>query len=142
MRLLHVTLVIAVFLALLSIASGQEGVAITIQRISQDDQIKGNVTGLTKSGRESHKILVYVKTDKWYIHPYAQGGEGKSWAAIADDGSWKIETVRREFAASSIAALVVPKESRAPSKVTNVRAIPNKAIIVRELEGTPDYGKL
>ena len=69
-----------------------EGVAISIDKIVQNDHIAGTVTGLTTKGRTEHKVIVYVKTDRWYIHPYERGGAGKSWASIGPQGSWKIET--------------------------------------------------
>ena len=121
---------------------GNQAIDVTIDKIVANDQITGKVGGLTSAGQQAHKVLVYVKTDEWYIHPYAQGGEGKSWASISDDGTWSIETVLRAVPATSIAALVVAKDSTAPSKVSNVRAIPHQAIIVKKLEGTPDYGKV
>lgn len=123
-------------------AMAAEGVSISINKISQDDHIAGTVTGLTEKGCADHKVVVYVKTDKWYIHPYELGGDGKSWASIGAKGSWKIETVRREFSASVVAALLVKRDSRVPAQVGNVQGIPNEAIVVRELDGTTDYGKL
>lgn len=119
-----------------------ENIKITIDTIVQDDHITGTVRGLTAAGRAGHKVIVYIKTDQWYIHPYERGGEGKSFASIRANGSWTIGTIRREFAASAIAALLVKQDSKVPVRSVNVRAIPNEAITVLELEGTPDYGKL
>jgi len=121
---------------------GQEGVDISIDKIVRNDHISGRVSGLTSKGTSELKVIVYVKTDKWYIHPYKSGGDGKSFASIETDGSWKIETVRRDFAASQIAALVVERSSRPPSPTSNVSAIPNRAVVVNDLSGTDDFGKL
>jgi hypothetical protein len=135
---------ICICLALVSasIATAQESPSIVIEEIIQGDHISGTVTGLTSNGASSHKVVVYVRTNHWYIHPYAQGGNGKSWAVISSDGKWTIETVRRQFSASSVAALVVPIDANTPAEAESVRAIPKLAIIVQSLEGTPNYGKL
>lgn len=139
-KTLFVALIIVV--TPLAFTHAQQGVSVTIERIARNDQISGRVTGLTEVGRKNHKVVVYVKTDQWYIHPHAQGGEGKSWATIAADGSWRIPTVKRDFSASSVAALVIPMQSGLPSTVQNVRDISHQAIVVRGLEGTPNFGDL
>ena len=125
-----------------SLVFGQAGVTVSIDQIVMNDHVSGKVSGLTNRGTSEFKVVVYVKTDKWYIHPYERGGDGKSFASINSDGSWEIETVRRDFAASEIAVLVVEYSSKVPSQAMNVRTIPNKALNVRKLEGTDDYGKL
>lgn len=116
-----------------NVGNNQEGVKVTIKDIISDDQVIGKATGLTPEGKECSKIVLYIKTDKWYIHPYVQGGEGKSYAAIQNDDFWNIETVYRGFSASSVAALVVRKDSKVPSATQNVRNIPNLAITVENL---------
>lgn len=125
-----------------SLVFGQAGVTVSIDKIVMNDHVSGKVSGLTNRGTSEFKVVAYVKTDKWYIHPYERGGDGRSFASINSDGLWEIETVRRDFAASEIAVLVVEYSSRVPSQVMNVRTIPNKALNVRKLEGTDDYGKL
>ena len=71
-------------------ATAAEGITISIDNISQGDHITGTVKGLSVKGHAELKVVVYVKTNKWYIHPYEQGGEGKSWASIGTNGSWII----------------------------------------------------
>lgn len=139
MRLLTTVLAIAaISLAPLPIANNkansQPRVTIEIENIFKDDHIKGSVVGLLENGIESHIVLVYVKTDKWYIHPYAQGIEGKSYAKIQDDGSWTIDTIYRPFETSSVAALVVKKDNRKIKTTLNVRNIPNIAIFVEAID--------
>ncbi len=120
----------------------QERVQVTINKISRDHQISGEVIGLTEAARRNHKVVVFVKTNQWYIHPYAQGGDGNSWASIASNGSWNITTVKRDISASSIAALVVTMESEIPSSVKDLNSISHTAIYIRNLKGTQDYNKL
>ncbi len=115
--------------------------AITIDRISPDDVIQGRVSGLEGSLR-AYKIVVYVHTDRWYIHPYAGQGEGDSWAAVKKGGTWEITTVKRRFSADKIAVLVVNAGAKVPSTTSNVRSIPHRSLIIKNLKGTPDYGKL
>ena len=96
---------------------------------------------MPRAAQKKHKVVVYAKTDRWYIHPYANAGEGKSWASIESNGSWKIEIVSRSPAASSVAVLVVKSDTNAPPDITNYRDIPSVAVTERKLEGTPDFGK-
>lgn len=108
----------------------------------KNEHIRGAVTGLTQAGTATHRVVVYVKTDVWYIHPYERGGDGKSWASIRSDGSWRISTLRRTFPASAVAALVVEKASKVPPKIELVEEVNNKTIVIKQLEGTEDSGKL
>lgn len=116
--------------------------SISIDGIASNVDIKGKVTGLTADTVKNHKVVVYVKTDKWYIHPYAAQGEGASWASIAPDGSWVIGTVLRQFPASHVAALLVKKDYSPPATALALPQIPSTARVVRTLTGTPDHGKL
>lgn len=113
---------------LLSLVSAQETATITIMDIKPDDVIEGKVSGLNSSQYEKLKVLVYVHTDKWYIHPYMAGGEGKSYAKINQDGTWKIKTVRREFPADNVAVFVVDKDYRPPAEVV----IENIEVVFKE----------
>lgn len=124
------------------VTHGQQSVTISIDKIIMNHQISGRVYGLTRIGISEFKVVVYVKTDKWYIHPYKSGGDRKSFAIIDSKGSWMIGTIRRDYAASEIAALVVNRSIKAPSKTKNIHSIPNKAMTVKKLEGTDDFNKL
>src|ERR1044072_9130280 len=102
--------VISVMISLLLLA-GQastwfaQAVSLTIAAITANQTISGEAKGLMPRDLVDYKVIVYVHTDQWYIHPYAGQGEGKSWASIKSDGSWQIRTVQREFAADSVAAI-------------------------------------
>lgn len=119
-----------------------QDISVTIKDIKADQEISGDVRGLTPKGYPSYKVIVYVHTDKWYIHPFSGQDEGKSWAAIADNGTWTIQTVKRDFNADKVAALVVNKTLDERSPIENIEKIPHSAITVKNLRGTPDYGKL
>ena len=139
--LLALTLIVGTTAAALLPAEAQD-VKITIDRIVPNGEISGNVIGLNEAGRAGSKVVVYVYTDKWYIHPFNSGGEGRSFASIAKDGKWTIQTVKREHEASNIAALVVKRDAEVPAMTEDVKRISNGGIVVRSLKGTPDYGKL
>ncbi len=123
----------------------EQKACIKIEEIVQDEYIKGKVTNLKDPQR--YKVLIYVHTDKWYIHPYAGQDEGMSWAAIRKDGSWSIPTVKRQFKANKIAALIVDPSvaEDAPSPLDNIETINYHAIIVytkEEMKRKEWYGKL
>ncbi len=129
---------LALCVASTSSAAGAE--KIEIESIKPDQEISGRVEGV--GAVSSYKVVVYVKTDQWYIHPFSSGGVGRSYAEIAEDGSWSIPTVERGFPASQIAALVVKRDASPPSRTDAIAGIDAIARIVRELTGTDDYGKL
>ena len=116
--------------------------SITIDDIEADVRIRGRVEKLSAQDAQSVKVLVYVLTDQWYIHPFADGGEGKSFAKVSPDGSWQIGTVKRDYPAKKIAAVLVPGAYAEPARLATLDPLPARAIVVRSLTGTDDYGKL
>lgn len=96
----------AALLLLSSPAHAQAPLAIT--DISANGTITGTVSDSTVSAADAC-VVVYVHTDIWYIHPYAGGGEGRSWAKVAGR-NWSIPTVKREFPANQVAAVLLRKD--------------------------------
>ncbi len=94
--------------------------SIAILQVESDDFIKGKVEGLKPEDYAKYKVIVYVKTNKWYIHPYDRGGPGKSYADIKQDGTWTIGTIKREFPADHVAALLVRGDYKPPSTVESL----------------------
>ncbi len=90
---------------------------IEILDIEPNQYITGKVEGLDQEQYSQFKILVYVKTDKWYIHPYDRGGEGMTYASINSDGFWKIKTVKRTFEADFVVAALVRNDYHSPPTV-------------------------
>ena len=109
---------------------------IRITRIVPNGQIEGIVGGLTGDPKK-YKVLVYVRTDKWYIHPFTHGGEGYSFASVNTDGTWKIKTVKREFAADEVMALLVDAAYQPPATIDNIDRIGAVAT-----HGEPGQGRL
>ncbi len=135
-----------VLLAILCLAIASEAhaqdVEISIETIESNQIISGFVRGLEAEEIPRHRVVVYVHTDMWYIHPYAGQGEGLSWAAIQKDGKWVIETVRRKFRADKLGAVVVNENYPVPDRTKYLERIQNPAITIKNLKGTDDYGKL
>lgn len=115
---------------------------ISIDEIVSQQYISGRVFGINPSEYGCYKIVVYVHTDKWYIHPYATGGEGRSYTTIRRDGSWRIGTVKREFPANQVAALILKRNYRPPATAENIWEINFVAITIRDTgyrEGDRDW---
>ena len=117
----------------IEILSSSEGSpSITIDEIIANGRIAGLVAGVAPSAVGDFKVLVYVHTDQWYIHPFAGQGEGQSWAPVRGDLTWSIRSVKRQYAADQVAALLVSRDVGAVSTVWDISEIPSKAwVIVR-----------
>jgi hypothetical protein len=135
----HVLLTAAVLLCVPWQGFAQE---IMIGEIVENTRISGRVANLPSAGVEKYKVVVYVQTDKWYIHPYAGQGENLSWASVKSDGTWEIETVKRRFSAKKVAALLVSKGLSPPDTAGDISTIPCVTKTIRILTNTSDYGKL
>ena len=132
-----------IFVAMLyCLPSTAQQAQIVIDKIVQDNSISGHVTGLDAASAPHYRVVVYVHTDVWYIHPYAGQGKGMSWAGIGPSGTWSIRTVKREFPADQVAALVVNDTLSVPPRTDSIDGIPHVALFKLDLSGTPDYGKL
>lgn len=119
-----------------------QNATITIDRIDSNKAISGRVHGLAAADVGKVKVIVYVQTDRWYIHPYAGQGEGNSWAVVAPSGGWKLPTVKRDFPATSVSALLVERGFPEPATLQSLANIPSITSVTRVLRGTPDFGKL
>ena len=69
-----------------------------IEEIVSDSHISGMIKGLPQEALEDFKVLFYVKTNRWYAHPYFQPEnpqEGLAYAKINEDGTFRIKTIKR-----------------------------------------------
>jgi mannanase-like protein len=105
-------------------AGPRPSLAVESIEIVPDSRIVGRVLGLPPARAGDYKVLIYVKTNKWYIHPYERGGKGRSFAALNPDGSFQIETVKRAFLADFVAVLVVESSFAPPATVEDLAQIP------------------
>jgi hypothetical protein len=136
------------FLSCATAVFSQTGkIKISVNEIVADDHISGTVSGINPTDTDKYCAVVYVHTDIWYIHPYAAGGEGQSWAAVQPNGDWSIPTVKRDFPADKMDALLLRRDNKkdcaAPSKTADIASIPGvKASAPKNLKNTADAGKL
>ncbi|MCG8455657.1 MAG: carboxypeptidase-like regulatory domain-containing protein [Holophagales bacterium] len=77
--------------------------------------LRGSVHGLAPGHHQALKVLVYVLTDSWYIHPEATNEPDRSFALVDEAGRWQLATIRRQHQATKLAVLVVPRHFLAPS---------------------------
>jgi len=114
---------------------------VSIDSIMRDVSINGHVAANMIS--PTSRVVVYVHTDQWYIHPYVGQGDGLSWASIDGNGRWTLQTVKRQFSADQVAAFVVATGTPTPA-FTNapVVALRPLAQCVKVLRGQPNDGDL
>jgi len=107
-------------------------VRIVINEFLPGEHIRGEVKDLSASECTRYKILMYVRTDKWYIHPYASGGAGRSFASVDSSCAWSIQTVIRYPIPIEVAFLLVEIEYRPTSQVFHLEQLDYLSIYVRE----------
>jgi len=117
----------SVFCTLISLtaSASAQGVApqVTINSIAQDVQIDGSVTGLTAAQNQTACVVVYIKTDKWYVHPYANAGPGQSFATVDSTGQWSLATVKRDFPANAVAAVLFDNTQKCQNSPARTGAV-------------------
>lgn len=92
---------------------------VTVDQIIPNETIKGHVTGLGPDDMEKFKVVFYVKTNRWYVHPYAyyEGQqEGYSYANLNAFGEFSVKTIKRAIPSKELAAVVVPKQFKIASQ--------------------------
>lgn len=85
-----------------------KSVEVNIDSIEKNEWITGHVKGLPEDALEKFKMIFYVKTNRWYIHPFAGAGEGETYAKLNENGEFKIRTVKRNVSATKLVAVLVP----------------------------------
>lgn len=107
-----------VFDAALKPDKPEEGkIKVIMEGFKSGTSISGRVSALKPDDVEKYKILVYILTNKWYIHPYAENVEGRGYASIKSDGTWSLLTVNRGNHPAKLAILVVVKDFDPPPAV-------------------------
>ena len=92
-------------------------VSVRMENFETGTTITGRVAGLKPDEVEKYKVLVYVLTNKWYVHPYAENAEGRGYASVKPDGTWTLLTVNRRHRPTKLAILVVAKDFDPPPAV-------------------------
>lgn len=91
---------------------------VSVDEIVKNSHIKGHVKGLPTEAYDKFKVVFYVKTNRWYVHPYTHHEnqeEGYSYSNLNATGEFKVRTVRRDVPSSKMAVVVVPRSY----KITN-----------------------
>lgn len=92
---------------------------VTVDEIVKNDHIKGHITGLPSEAYEKFKVVFYVKTNRWYVHPYTHyenQEEGYSYSNIHANGEFWVRTVKRDVPSKQLAVVVVPKSYKISSQ--------------------------
>jgi len=95
-------------------ALADRSVEIQMTELESGRWLRGTVSGLAAGEEEKLKVLVYVLTDKWYVHPEAVATPGLGFAEIDATGRWEIRSVWRGHQATRLALLVVARAAWAP----------------------------
>lgn len=82
---------------------------VSVDEVIKNEHIKGRVVGLPTQALDKFKVVFYVKTNRWYVHPYTQGEDGYSYSTLTADGEFSIRTVLR-VPSKSLAVVVMPKQ--------------------------------
>ena len=112
---------------------------VTITNIVADSAVQGTTAGLPAQMQGKACVILYVHTDLWYIHPYANAGLGQSFTMVDPQGNWQLETVQRHFPANRVAVIVMSDANacqNAPERTADVRRIQNPvALRIYDLKG-------
>jgi hypothetical protein len=85
---------------------------VIVDEIVKNSHIKGHVKGLPTDAFDKFKVVFYVKTNRWYVHPYSyyEGqAPGYSYSYIDSKGNFEVKTISRDVPAKELAVVVVPK---------------------------------
>lgn len=97
----------------------------------QGQIIEGQVVGLEPNSYGAYKVVAYVLTNKWYIHPEAVNTPGLGFAHLDSEGQWRLQTVWRGYQATKLAFLLVPRETWAPPTIELVGGRPETALLAQ-----------
>jgi hypothetical protein len=120
-------------------AATSNPMGVVIDSLRANETIWGHVWGGKPSEYAGLRVVGYVQTDKWYIHPYDAEGEGSSWATVKPDGTWQLPTVRRESPASRIAVLLVRRTWKHVNQPATLEKLPpGEVVAISIVSGTGD----
>lgn len=85
---------------------------VVVDEIVRDSHIRGHIEGMKEEAYDRFKVVFYVKTNRWYVHPYTyyEGQqEGYSYSNINRNGEFYVRTVRRQVPSKQLAVVLVPR---------------------------------
>lgn len=92
---------------------------VTVEEVVKNSHIKGHINGLPVAAYDKFKVVFYVKTDAWYVHPYTYNEgqqEGYSYSNLKADGSFWVRTIQRDVPAQKLAVVLVPRSYKITNK--------------------------
>jgi len=92
---------------------------VSVDSIVANEHIQGHITGLPTEAYDKFMVVFYVKTNRWYIHPYTyyEGqNEGYSYSNLSPTGSFQVKTIKRAVPSKELAAVLVPKSFKIRSQ--------------------------
>jgi hypothetical protein len=96
------------------LATGGVAANIEMTKFVSGVSLSGIVKGITPEETKNYKVVVYILTDKWYIHPFAENKPGRGFGIINKDGSWGIDTINRGHGPFKLVMIVVPRAYMPP----------------------------
>jgi hypothetical protein len=114
---------------------------IKITEIVKNNHIAGQVTGLAETSLEDFKMIFYVKTNTWYVHPYEYNQNqpsGYSYADLTAGGNFWIRSVFR-VPAKEMAAILVPSPHYIYAKKSDLKDLLKYACKHVIIPGTGDF---
>lgn len=114
---------------------------IKIEEIVKNSHIKGSVTGLKESSLENFRMIFYVKTNSWYVHPYQfneSQPSGYSYSDLSSGGNFWIRSVFRT-PSKTMVAILVPSPHVIYAKKSNLKDLLKYACKHIEIPGTGDF---
>lgn len=132
--LLVLALIVVVFPAsnAADVFKAPDGVRIVVTRFIPGDIMSGEVLGLSSSVCGHYKVVAYVRTDRWYIHPFAAGGDGKSYSILDSLCSWSITTVKRYPVPKEFAVALVDRDLESPVWLFSLEELQYHSIAVQK----------
>lgn len=118
--LFFVFLFLFLWLGAPSMASAQE---IKITEFMEGDSIAGIVKKVSADDLKQMKVLIYLQTNKLWIHPYTHGGDHEAFSYIDSNGNWWVKSEHRSPSPSRIYAFLVNREYTAPATAESFREI-------------------
>ena len=114
---------------------------VNVQAIVKNSHIKGYVTGLKETSLEDFKMIFYVKTNRWYVHPYQfneSQPSGYSYSDLTTGGSFWI---RSHFRTPSkrMVAILVPSVHAVYNKKSTLNQLLKYACKHVEIPGNGDF---
>jgi hypothetical protein len=104
-------------------------VQIQMTRFQSRQAIEGKVLGLPEHDYAAYKVVAYVLTNKWYIHPEAVNTPGSGFALLDSQGQWTLHTIWRRYQATHLAFLLVPRETWVPPTVELAGGRPETSLL-------------